>query len=98
MNETQKKLYIANVDLAEVLAMNATCVEAEYDELLREAERVLAKAVMQYDDEKHGDFEKYATPLIKSALNRVVNSNVNAMFTVKTKREREEKIEFSIDY
>jgi len=71
-----------NIDLAEVLAMNATCVEAEYDELLREAERVLADAVVKYNADKNGDFEKYATPMIKRALGRIVNSNGNGILTL----------------
>ncbi len=96
MNKHQRKLFEMNIDLAETLAMNATCVEAEYDELQREAERVLADAVMKYDEKKHGSFEKYATPMIKRALGRIVNSNCNGLFTVVSKREKiESRMYFS---
>lgn len=91
MNKQQRKLFEKNIDLAETLAANATCVEADYDELLREAERMLADAVMKYDGKKHGSFEKFATPIIKRALGRIVNSNGNGLFTVAGKREKTEQ-------
>jgi len=94
MNKKQRKLFIANIDLAEVLAMNATCAEADYDELLREAERMLADAVMRYDPKKDGKFEKFATQIIKRALDRKINSNGNEIFTVKCRCETTEKVEF----
>lgn len=91
MNEKQKKLFMENIDLAEVLAMNATCVEAGYDELQRESERMLAVAVMNYDSSKNGNFEEYATSIIKRALNRIVNSNGNALFAVHVRRVCDEE-------
>jgi len=94
MNEIQRKLFENNIDLAETLAGNATCAEADYDELLREAERALADAVMKYDQKRHGDFEKYATTVIRQALDRMVYSNGNGIFTIVTKREKEETMLF----
>lgn len=94
MNEKQKKLFMENIDLAEMLAMNATCVEADCDELQRESERMLAVAVMNYDPSKNGMFEEYATSIIKRALNRIVNSNGNALFAVHFRRVCDEERDF----
>jgi len=75
MNQEQKKLFEENIDLAEVLAINATCVEAEYETLESEAMRTLAEVATKYDKAKHGDFEQYATLHIKRVLTKVINSN-----------------------
>lgn len=91
MNKVQKNLFEKHLDLAETLAFNATCIEADYEMLLPEAERALAKAVMEYNKGKHCSFEKYATSVIKRALNRMINGDGDEIFSTLSKREKVEK-------
>jgi len=95
MNEVQRKLFEQNIDLAEVLAINATCREAEYDELQREAERALADAVVKYDKTKHGSFETFATKIIQKGLSRIVNRVGNDMFTTEKNQKPGEESFFT---
>lgn len=91
MNKIQRNLFAKHLDLAETLAMNAACVEADYEMLQFEAERALAAAVMEYDRSKHCSFEKFATSVIKRALNRMINSNGDEIFSTLSRREKVEK-------
>lgn len=96
MNKVQKNLFEKHLDLAETLAFNATCIEADYDMLLPEAERALAKAAMEYDRSKCCPFERFATSVIKRALNRMINSNGDEIFSTLSRREKiEEDLFFS---